>query len=75
MYIKPKGMEVEVVTFFLVRKIPLGRNTGLSLRLKIKAESTTLHVHVPLISKKGLKGTMTTRPLTHNFESRSPLFV
>jgi hypothetical protein len=28
-------MGVEVVTFFLVRKIPLERNTGLSLRLKI----------------------------------------
>jgi len=67
-------MEVGVVTFFPVRKIPLGRNTGLSLRLKISRIDGIAHARAADFQKRTQRYD-DYRLLTHNFESRSPLFI
>lgn len=48
-------MGVEVVTFFLVRKILLGRNTGLSLRLKISRIDNIAHARASDFQKRTQK--------------------
>lgn len=45
-------MGVEVVTFFLVRKILFGRNTGLSLRLKISRIDNIAHARAADFQKR-----------------------